>query len=269
MADDRYTHGHHDSVLRSHRWRTAENSAQYLLPHLSEGSRLLDIGCGPGTLTADLAATVAPGEVVALDREAAVLDEAEAACSKRGLTNVTFATGDVYGLEFPDASFEVVHAHQVLQHLSDPVTALIAMRRVAGAEGIVAIRDADYGAMTWYPADPDLDRWLHIYSQVARHNRAEPNAGRHLLAWANAAGFAKVETTASVWCFADADTRQWWGDLWAERIVNSAVAATARAEGLASAEELAEVAAAFRRWSEHPDGWFIVPHGEILGWGSG
>ena len=46
-ARDTYTHGHHESVLRSHRWRTAENSAAYLLPYLAPGQSLLDIGCGP------------------------------------------------------------------------------------------------------------------------------------------------------------------------------------------------------------------------------
>jgi 2-polyprenyl-3-methyl-5-hydroxy-6-metoxy-1,4-benzoquinol methylase len=50
-----YTHGHHESVLRSHSWRTAENSAAYLLGQLSPGMSLLDVGCGPGTITADLA----------------------------------------------------------------------------------------------------------------------------------------------------------------------------------------------------------------------
>ena len=56
-----YTHGHAESVLRSHRTRTAANSAAYLLPHLAPGQRLLDVGSGPGTITADLATLVAPG----------------------------------------------------------------------------------------------------------------------------------------------------------------------------------------------------------------
>lgn len=264
MSDDRYTHGHHDSVLRSHRARTAENSAQYLLPHLRSGLRLLDIGCGPGTLTADLAAAVAPGEVFALDREAEILGDATAVFADRGLQNVTVAEGDVYGLDFPDGSFDVVHAHQVLQHLSDPVAALAEMRRVTRTGGIVAVRDADYAAMTWHPADPRLDRWLEVYRSVARHNRAEPDAGRHLLEWANRIEFSDVAASASVWCFADPDSRAWWGGLWAERMTKSPVAEQALADGLASSGELADAGNAFQSWAEGPDSWFVVVHGELI-----
>mgnify|MGYP000379149974 CR=1 FL=1 len=132
---DRYTHGHHDSVLSSHRTRTAADSAAYLLPRLAAGQRLLDVGCGPGTITVDLAALVAPGQVVALEREAAVLDEVKQLAKARGLTNLDCIVGDVYALGYEDDAFDVVHAHQVLQHLSDPVTALREMRRVARPGG--------------------------------------------------------------------------------------------------------------------------------------
>ena len=74
--DDTYTHGHHESVLRSHRWRTVENSAGYLIPHLSPGLDVLDVGCGPGTITVDLARRVSPGSVVGIDRSAPMLDRA-------------------------------------------------------------------------------------------------------------------------------------------------------------------------------------------------
>src|SRR5437016_8777885 len=75
-SSDTYTHGHHDSVLRSHRWRTAANSAGYLLPHLEPGMDLLDVGCGPGTITVDLAARVAPGRTTGVDNAPAAIDEA-------------------------------------------------------------------------------------------------------------------------------------------------------------------------------------------------
>lgn len=264
MPDDQYTHGHHDAVLRSHRFRTAENSAAYLLPHLRSGLRLLDVGCGPGTITADLARLVAPGELVAMDREAAVLTEAAEACERQGVSNATIEVGDVYDLDHPDDSFDVVHAHQVLQHLSDPVAALVEMKRVCKPGGVVAARDADYAAMTWYPPDPQLDRWQEVYHAVARSNGAEPDAGRMLLAWANEAGFRQIEPTASVWCFADDELRSWWGGLWAERMLSSAVAEQALAGAMANQSDLDRIAAAFRSWLASPDGWFTVLHGEIL-----
>src|SRR6187551_682481 len=102
-----YTHGHYESVLRSHRWRTADNSAAYLLPHLSSGATVLDVGCGPGTITADFATLVTPGRVTALEVTADALDLARAEIAGRGLTNVDFAVGDVHALDFPDGTFDV------------------------------------------------------------------------------------------------------------------------------------------------------------------
>src|SRR5439155_4360764 len=79
-------------------------------------------------------------------------------------------SGDVYALGYDDASFDVVHAHQVLQHLSNPVAALKEMRRVTRPGGIVAVRDGDYSCFSWAPLDPRLDRWQELYRAVARKN---------------------------------------------------------------------------------------------------
>src|ERR687886_1235882 len=87
---DTYTHGHADPVLQSHRWRTVENSAGYLAPHLRPGLDVLDVGCGPGTITVDLAARVAPGRVVGLDAAADVVATAEAARAEAGADTVSF-----------------------------------------------------------------------------------------------------------------------------------------------------------------------------------
>jgi ubiquinone/menaquinone biosynthesis C-methylase UbiE len=261
---DVYTHGHHEAVLRSHRWRTVENSARYLLPELRSGRRLLDVGCGPGTLTLDLARHVAPGDVVGVDIAADVLEEASGAGDRAKAANVRFEVGDVYGLTYQDESFDIVHAHQLLQHLSDPVRALVEMRRVLRDTGALAVRDGDYGAFVWSPPDPHLDRWLELYHEVTARNRAQADAGRHLLAWVTAAGFRDATFTSSTWTFADTDSRQWWADLWAERVEHSAFADQALSYGLSDRAELAAMAASWRAWAEHSNGVFIVVHGEVL-----
>lgn len=258
---DVYTHGHHESVLRSHRWRTVDNSASYLVPHLRPGIELLDVGCGPGTITADFARRVAPGRVVGIDRSPGIVDDARAGSAE---ANADYAVGDVYALEFADDSFDVVHAHQVLQHLTDPVAALREMGRVCRPSGVVAARDSDYGAKTWFPASPWLDRWLDMYRRVARGNGAEPDGGRHILSWAQRAGFMSVVPTASAWCFATPHDRAWWGELWAVRIVESDLARQAVDGGYATTAELASMAVAWREWADHDDGWFVVVHGEVL-----
>jgi hypothetical protein len=109
-----------------------------------------------------------------------------------------------------------------------------------------------------------LDRWLDLYRTAARANGGEPDAGRRLLAWAHEAGFENVTATASVWCFATAVERGWWASVWADRMTKSAVGEQLVASGESSVEELRMIAAAWHRWAAHPDGWFLVPHGEIV-----
>jgi SAM-dependent methyltransferase len=257
-----YTHGHHESVLRSHRTRTVANSAGYLLPMLSADVTLLDIGCGPGTITADLARRVA--HVTALEVTDAVLDIARTEIDAQGCGNVDLVVGDVNALEFPDHSFDVVHAHQVLQHLADPVRALREMRRVCRPGGVVAARDADYAAFTWYPAVPELDEWLRLYREAARANGAEPDAGRRLLSWAHRAGFDQVTATSSTWCFATAEARRSWGGMWADRIRRSDLARQLVVSGAATEDDLERISAGWRTWVDDEDGWFSLLHGEIL-----
>ncbi|WP_353945739.1 class I SAM-dependent methyltransferase [Streptomyces sp. HUAS MG91] len=263
-----YTHGHHESVLRSHTWRTAANSAAYLLDSgvLRPDSSILDIGCGPGTITADLAELVPQGRVVGADSAEGIVEQARATAAERGLTNTEFTTADVHALPWDDDTFDVVHAHQVLQHVGDPVQALREMRRVTKPGGTVAARDSDYSVFSWYPRLPGMDDWLDLYRRVARANGGEPDAGRFLKSWAMEAGFAQQDVTCSAgaWCYATADEIAWWSGLWADRTVASAYADRATQGGHATADQLAAVSATWREWGTHADAWFTVPHGEIL-----
>lgn len=255
-----YVHGHHESVLRSHTWRTVENSAPHLIEHLRPGARLLDVGCGPGTITADLAGRLAPGEVIGIDASSDVVNRARETHGDVA----TFAVGDVFALDHPDDSFDIVHAHQVLQHLADPVAALVEMRRVARPGGVVAVRDADYAAMTWAPDEPALDRWMAIYQAMTTRNGHDANAGRRLLGWAQQAGFVDVTATSSTWTFADPQRRAWWAGLWADRVLESNYRTEAVAQGLCDATTLEQIAAGWRSWAERTDGFFMCPHGEVI-----
>lgn len=262
---DQYLHGHHESVLRSHTWRTAENSAAYLLPHLQPGAELLDIGCGPATITIDLARLVAPGRVVGLEQTEEIIEIARANAADAGApATLTFASGDAYELPFADGSFDVVHAHQVLQHLSDPVAALREMRRVCRPGGLVAVRESDYGAMTYFPDLQGIGEWKQAYRDTAYAGGYFPDAGRMLKSWALEVGFADVAASGSVWCYASDDEVAWWSDLWAERIVNSAFAGQAVERGVADEARLAELSEAWREWGREPAAWFLVPHGELI-----
>ncbi len=254
-----YVHGHHESVLRSHRWRTAANSAGYLLPHLRAGQSLLDVGCGPGTITADLAHLV--GHVTALETSEEVLGLARSEITS---PNVAFAVGDVHSLSFADNTFDVVHAHQVLQHVADPVQALREMRRVCKPGGVVAVRDCDYAGFIWYPLLPELDEWLDLYRAMARRAGGEPDAGRRLLHWAQQAGFTEIKAGASTWCYTTPEERQFWGGMWAQRVTASSIATEAVATGKATRADLDRLSAAWRAWADDPSGWFSIVHGELL-----
>ena len=258
-----YTHGHHESVLRSHRTRTAANSAAYLLPHLSAGDSLLDIGAGPGTITADLAGIVA--QVTATEVGEKELGLTRETIAARGIANVDFSVQDVHALTFPDHTFDVVHAHQVLQHVADPVQALREMARVARPGGLVAARDSDYAAFTWWPQIPELDEWLRLYRTAARANGAEPDAGRRMLSWARAAGLTDVTATASTWCYSTPEARDQWGRMWADRVVESALARQLVDGGYATTEDLRRISDGWIAWAAADDGWLAVLHGEILG----
>jgi len=257
-----YTHGYHASVLRSHRSRTAENSAAYLLPLLKPTDHLLDVGAGAGTITADLATIVQ--NVTATELGPNELDITRATIAARGSSNVALQEADVHALPFPDASFDVVHAHQVLQHVADPVGALREMARVTKPGGIVAARDSDYAGFCWWPQLPALDEWLQLYRDVARRNGGEPDAGRRLLSWGHAAGFQEVTATSSTWCYATPSERTWWGEMWADRILNSAIAGQLLESELATPARLREISEAWKEWAADEDGWFSVLHSEII-----
>ncbi len=260
---EQYLHGHHASVLASHAWRTAENSAAYLLDYLDEDMDVLDVGCGVGTITVDLATYVRQGRVLGVDIAPEPLERAADLAVAQNVENVQFERADAYELPFANGSFDVVHAHQLLQHLTDPLAAITEMKRVLRRGGLLALREADYGGMTWFP-ESGLTGWRDLYQRISDRHGRQAQAGRRVLAWVRAAGFTTVQPSASTWCFAEADEREYWGNMWADRMTHSRLAELALETGLADQAELDRIVAAWRQWQQDESGWFTVVHGEVL-----
>uniref|UniRef100_A0A7S3PGI3 Methyltransferase domain-containing protein n=1 Tax=Aplanochytrium stocchinoi TaxID=215587 RepID=A0A7S3PGI3_9STRA len=264
---DTYTHGHAEAVVRQHKARTVYNSAAYLIPKLKKGLTVLDVGCGPGSISAGFAEIVGEtGKVFATDCSADILDEAR--ISTAAYDNVTVENADVYELPYDNHSFDVAHAHQVLQHLTDPVRAMREMKRVVKPGGVVACRDADYSTMLGSPDLEFIKRWNEIYKETCRRNNAEPDAGRYLFKWARESGSAasNIEYSADVVVYSPTDPtfQKAWGNAWAERSLNSAFGRQAIEYGISTKEEMMKVAIAWQEWAKDKDATFYYVNGQVL-----
>ena len=260
-----YTHGHAPATVRQHGQRTAEEAAAFLLPELRPGMRLLDVGCGPGSITRGLAERVAPGETVGLDLSPETLEAARDDAAVRGLRNLRYQYGSVYELAFPDASFDVAYAHQVFQHLREREAALREMLRVIRPGGLIAVRDVDWGTVAYWPRDTWIDRFIEVHHQTWYRNGGEPRMGRALRALFNDAAIGDVRITASLWCYATPRETTEWGESYAERLLTSPMGSRAVEYGYATQADIEAMAAAFRAWAAHRDAVWMFTHVAALG----
>jgi ubiquinone/menaquinone biosynthesis C-methylase UbiE len=244
--------------------RTAAEEGAFFLPHLRAGMRVLDLGCGPGSITLGLAEAVAPGEVVGVEFQPAQVAQAQALSAARGVMNVRFEVADVYRLPFPDGSFDAVFAHAVLMHLREPVRALVEVRRVLRPGGIVGVRDSDWGGRIHAPATRLLEQWYALTVRVRQLNGGDPFMGRHHRRLLLEAGFARAEATVSVWSDGTPEkTRRRASFLKAQL---QGFAPTALSEGWMDQTTVEGVAAEFDAWAERPDALYVEMMCEALGW---
>jgi ubiquinone/menaquinone biosynthesis C-methylase UbiE len=260
VRHETYTHGHAPAVVRQHAQRTVEEAAAFLIPDLEPGMRLLDVGCGPGSITRGLAERLPAGQVVGLDLSRETLEAARRDAEARGLRNLRYEEGSVYELPFSEASFDVVYAHQVLQHLRERGAALREMLRVVRPRGLVAVRDVDWGTAAYWPHDPWIDRFIEAHHQTWYKNGGEPQMGRQYRALFNAAGVADVRITAAVWCYTTPSETTEWGDSYADRLLTSPMGSRMVEYGIASRADVEAMAAAFRAWAAHPDALWAFTH---------
>lgn len=247
--------------------RRAKDFVPFLLPHLKPGMSLLDCGCGVGSITLDLAELVAPGQVIGVDMDNAQLEIARASAQKLGLINVTFEQGSVYELRFPSGTFDIVNAHTLLIHLSDPLRALRELRRVLKPGGIAVITDDDFDTITIAPPNPLNQRLIEIWKNILRHNGGNPTYSRNLRGLMLSAGFVRTEgfATAAEHYGRLEETRR-IASVDREQFNDPTFADLAVSQGWSTPEELAAISAWVTEWGERPDAFLAVMYCGAVGW---
>ncbi|CAM1501186.1 Fc.00g103480.m01.CDS01 [Cosmosporella sp. VM-42] len=271
-AHNKYGPGYNASQVKHHEWRTAENSAAYLLPQLQSRAeqnphlKLLDVGAGSGTITASLAKYMPEGELLATDISDEILGRAKAYAESKGVTNIKFQEANVYELPFPDATFDVTHAHQVLCHLDAPRDATKELVRVTKAGGIVALRETDMRMWCFWPELPLLLQFHDISVKVLVANGGNDKGGRQLVSWAIKAGVAREDITASygTWCYSAPEDRQAWAGAMAERLRTGHMRGKSLELGIATEAEISQMADAWEEWAGTDDASLGIMNGEII-----
>jgi SAM-dependent methyltransferase len=153
-----YTYRDCPAVTALHATRTAASMVGFFLPYLCPGMRVLDCGCGPGSITVGLAEHVAPGEVIGIDLDPTHIALAQRCAADTGRANVRFARADIYTLPFPDATFDAVFCQSLLSHLREPAQALREIRRILQPAGLLGAREVDTEGMLIAPFAPSCYR---------------------------------------------------------------------------------------------------------------
>ncbi|HZM83055.1 MAG TPA: methyltransferase domain-containing protein [Candidatus Limnocylindrales bacterium] len=250
-----YQEAMRDRHRPAHAQRTAQSQAAFLLPHLRPGMTLLDLGCGPGTITVGLAEAVAPGLTVGVDLDPTLPE---------GTTGVSIVAADVHRLPFPDAGFDAIYASALLQHVPKPLAVLREARRVARPGAVIGVVDADWGAQLRYPENEKLQKADEV--ALGLRQGTSPEVGRRLRSLLVEAGFSRCVGFARVACDASPEAVEALGEQTASTYEHPATLERAAAAGIATAGEMAEYARAWREWGRHPGAYLTRLWCEAIGW---
>ncbi|KAI0487217.1 methyltransferase type 11 [Xylaria cf. heliscus] len=259
------------AMVASYSRRTAAENSAYMLPLLKANMRVLDVGCGPGTITLDLAACVPEGSVTGIDASRDAIKSAQQLCQQRGVSNASFLVGDALKLPFGDDSFDVVHAHQVLGHLPNgdggpgPVRGLKEMRRVCKPGGFVCTREVEWSSIVVYPRTDEIKESLALIERLAKNAGKVLEGGRGR-EYARRAGFSPggISASAAAVTYANAADRDWWGENMASRLESSSDLRKGVELGYVAEEVAARMPHAWREWATADDGFYCVVDGQIV-----
>lgn len=199
-----YTPGYSENAIRFMERRTLDLHGDFIRPWLSRAKRILDVGCGPGSITLEVAERFPKAAVTGVDREASQLEIARSGAAARGLENVSFALGGL-GEDWnpPLEAFDLVYSHAVFEHVPNPIDCLRQLHSSLREDGIIALKSPDWGGFVLYPETRECRDALDVYETIQQTNGGDTHAGRKLGAWLREAGFVDSGITATYEIYRD------------------------------------------------------------------
>ena len=259
-----YTMGYSDVILETQLRATAESSAAFLLPYLRPGLRVLDFGCGPGTISVGLAKAVEPGEMHGVDMGEAEIGMARSIATSQGQDNAIFHVGDVTDLEFEDGFFDVAHCRSVLMHVPDTAAVLSEVKRVLKPGGLIACREMICESAFTHPDFGIMRRSWDMFEDLVAADDGHPQMGKDLKRHVLEAGFVDVRMTGSFSTYSSPEEVASIYRLISQWLLSSEVAEAAIKYGASSETLVNDLQTAYERWKDHPGAMFTFAYGEVI-----
>ncbi len=161
---------------------------------LTPTMEVLDLGCGTGRLSIEIAEFLTSGKVVGIDRSAGIILAARSALKRQSIANLTFQESSSENIDLPDASCDFVYARLLFQHLSKPQLTLAEIRRVLKPGGIVCIVDVDDNLTMFYPPIASMSAFQQEFDRTQTQQGGDSQVGRKLGNYLATSGFDRIKT---------------------------------------------------------------------------
>ena len=259
-----YTMGFSEEMLESLRRYTAEASAAYLLPYLRPGLRVLDFGCGPGTISVGLAKAINPGELHGVDMEESQIELARSVAQVGGQDNAIFHVADVIDLPFDNGFFDVAHCHNVLMHIPDTSAVLAEVKRVLKPGGIIGCREMICASSFTHPDFGVIRSSWDMFEDLLAADDGHPQIGKDLKFHFVEAGFENIRVTGSFDMYNTAPDVAFIYGFAQQWFLSPEIMEAAIKYGASTQELCDRISAAYDKWKDHPGALCGLAFGEAV-----
>lgn len=226
---------------------------------VSEGARCLDLGCGDGDVTMELARRTAPtGRAIGIDLDDALLEVARSEAARQGLDNVTFRCAPVESLA--DTGFDLAYARFLLMHLTDPVRTLRLMASAVRSDGLVVVEDANFAGCFTHPRCAAYDSWVAWYQETVRRNGGDTELGLRLPSLLRSVGLTSIGVHVAQPAYLDGPHKQ------LQQMSMAKMKAAVVAAGVAGSDEYDKAHAELRAFTDDQTTLIAAPR-MLQAWG--